>query len=131
MDNQRLLIWAFFGLMAWMTYQAWVQDHAPRTQPAAQAGAPAQQDRSLPAPANSADLPRPGTAADAPTLPGESVAAAQGDYVRVITDVYDILIATRGADIHQLDLRRYPVAKNPGAKHRLRVADNCQACHDL
>ena len=30
MDNQRLLIWAFFGLMAWITYQTWVQDYAPR-----------------------------------------------------------------------------------------------------
>ena len=30
MDNQRLLIWAFFGLMAWMTYQTWLQDYGPK-----------------------------------------------------------------------------------------------------
>ena len=30
MDNQRLLIWAFFGLMGWITYQTWVQDYAPK-----------------------------------------------------------------------------------------------------
>jgi len=30
MDNQRLLIWAFFAMMAWITYQTWVQDYAPR-----------------------------------------------------------------------------------------------------
>ena len=33
MDNQRLFIWAFFGLLAWMTYQTWVQDYAPAVQP--------------------------------------------------------------------------------------------------
>ena len=30
MDNQRLFIWAGFGLLAFMTYQAWLQDYAPR-----------------------------------------------------------------------------------------------------
>ena len=95
MDNQRMFLWAAVAMIWFFVYQAWVQDHAPRTRPAAQAGAAAQQDPGLPAPADSADLPKPGGAADAPTLPGEGVAAAQGEYVRVITDVYDVLIATR------------------------------------
>ena len=30
MDNQRLLIWGFFGLLVWVTYQTWVQDYTPR-----------------------------------------------------------------------------------------------------
>ena len=34
MDNQRLLAWAFFALMAWMTYQTWVMDYAPKPEPA-------------------------------------------------------------------------------------------------
>ena len=33
MDTQRLLVWAAFGLLAFMTYQAWLQDYAP-VQPA-------------------------------------------------------------------------------------------------
>jgi predicted CXXCH cytochrome family protein len=32
---------------------------------------------------------------------------------------------------HHESLEGYPVAKTPGAEHRLRVTDNCQACHDL
>ena len=32
---------------------------------------------------------------------------------------------------HHEDLDHYPVAEIPGTKYRLRVADNCQACHDL
>ena len=30
MDNQRLLIWGLFGFLAWITYQTWVQDYAPK-----------------------------------------------------------------------------------------------------
>ncbi len=29
MENQRLLIWATFGMLLWMTYQAWVSDYGP------------------------------------------------------------------------------------------------------
>ena len=40
MDNQRLLVWASFGMLAWLTYQAWQADYALvpalETQPAAQ-----------------------------------------------------------------------------------------------
>ena len=32
---------------------------------------------------------------------------------------------------HHESLEGYPVAQTPGAEHRLRVADTCQACHDL
>jgi len=28
MDNQRLIIWSFFGFMCFLTYQAWVLDGA-------------------------------------------------------------------------------------------------------
>ena len=30
MDNQRLVTWALFGVMVWLTYQAWLQDYAPQ-----------------------------------------------------------------------------------------------------
>ena len=33
MDNQRLLVWAAFGMLAFMTYQAWLQDYAPASAP--------------------------------------------------------------------------------------------------
>ncbi len=37
MDNQRLLLWASFGMVLFLIYQAWIQDYAPAaaaTQPA-------------------------------------------------------------------------------------------------
>ena len=57
MDNQRLLVWATFGMLAWLTYQAWQEDYgpqpAPAPAPAAQEGAaetavPSQGIESLP-----------------------------------------------------------------------------------
>ena len=29
MDNQRLLVWATFGILLWFTYQTWMQDYGP------------------------------------------------------------------------------------------------------
>ena len=54
MDNQRLLVWAAFGLLAFMTYQAWLQDYGP---------APAIEEM-----ANPVDVPP--AAADNEALPG-------------------------------------------------------------
>ena len=34
MDNQRLIIWGFFAIMAYLTWQTWMQDYGPRPQPA-------------------------------------------------------------------------------------------------
>ena len=35
MDNQRLLVWATFGMLLWFTYQTWMQDYGPAPIPAA------------------------------------------------------------------------------------------------
>ena len=117
MDNQRLLVWAFFGLMAWITYQTWVQDYAPKpTPPAAQ-----QTTQELPAAtAGSIDdeLPEIEATADAealPAAPGETVTEAvesAAPSVRVTTDVLDIEISTRGGTLQSATLLNYPVAKD-------------------
>ena len=33
MDNRRLLIWAIFGLLAWITYQTWQETYGPKPAP--------------------------------------------------------------------------------------------------
>ena len=96
MDNQRLLIWAFFGLMGWITYQTWVQDYAP--QPIAQAQQQIEQP-GLVAPSADDELPELSATSDdsldAPLPANEeqgaiSVAASSAPTIRVITDVLDI-----------------------------------------
>ncbi|MCH8943442.1 MAG: membrane protein insertase YidC [Proteobacteria bacterium] len=116
MDNQRLLIWAFFGLTAWITYQAWLQDYAQPpaavvTEQTAQQELP-QSDMDLPelaAPTantpESIDAPAP---AELSTTQGESGAAT----IRVTTDVLEIEISTQGGTLLEASLIAYPVAKD-------------------
>ena len=117
MDNQRLLIWAFFLLMGWMTWQTWQQDYGPKpVQPVAE-----QQDELVAAPdepASDGDLPEISEVAtdDAPpsspaTAP-EVSAAPTAPTIRVSTDVFNIEISTVGGTLQGATLNNYPVAKD-------------------
>ena len=118
MDNQRLLIWAFFGLMAWMTYQTWQQDYAPR--PAPVAAQQAQQSPELSAPDADVDsaLPELGEPTAAPTLTDDAVAAPDAateslaPSISVKTDVLELEISTQGGTLQKAVLLNYPVAKD-------------------
>jgi YidC/Oxa1 family membrane protein insertase len=122
MDNQRLLIWGLFGFLAWITYQTWIQDHAP--QPAAQATQAIEQP-GLIAPDSSDDLPELSApidgAVDAPMpFDPEAPAAAQttpaSPAVRVTTDVLDMEISLQGGTLQSAFMIGYPIAKeNPDA----------------
>ena len=117
MDNQRLLIWATFGFLLWMTWQAWQQDYglAPTETPAT-TGEPVSMpptDDALPdLPQQTADTPAiddrpPSLEADMP-----AVAADSGEVIRVTTDVLELEISTRGGTLSRATLLNYPVAKD-------------------
>lgn len=115
MDNQRLLVWATFGLMLWLTYQAWMADQAPR--PAIDGGTPAEQAAEAPSGTDTLpeledpDSPLP----PAPQDDAESQAAPatrDAPVIRVTTDVLDIEISTRGGTLQHAGIRKYPVAKD-------------------
>ena len=116
MDNQRLLIWGFFGLLGWITYQTWTQDYALRpvaavTQEVAQPSN-AEGDSDLP------ELTAPtGTVLDAPPQLDEGApeippVAPGTAIVRVMTDVFSIEISTQGGTLQSAALINYPVAKD-------------------
>jgi YidC/Oxa1 family membrane protein insertase len=120
MDNQRLLIWGLFGFLAWITYQTWVQDYAPKpvaeaTQTVDQPGLTAPNgdlDDSLPvlsAPTDGGiDAPAPidiGTPASTP-------AASSAPTIRVTTDVLDVQISLQGGTLQSAHMKGYPVAKD-------------------
>ena len=116
MDNQRLLIWGFFGLLGWITYQTWTQDYALRpvaavTQEVAQPSN-AEGDSDLP------ELTAPtGTMLDAPPQLDEGApeilpVAPGAATVRVMTDVFSIEISTQGGTLQSVALINYPVAKD-------------------
>ena len=117
MDNQRLLVWATFGMLLWFTYQTWMQDYGPAPLPAAPAA-----DAEAPQEAPTEDqlsLPELGTVADEPAepgsaLPGTEPAATdgQGSSITVRTDVLELQITTRGGTLVRATILGYPIHKD-------------------
>jgi len=115
MDNQRLLPWALFGMMAWLSYQAWMQDYGPKP-----AEIPATtEEPALDAPDDALpQLTDTGTDIDAPdVLPSfddtsEVVAVALASAIYVKTDVFDIELSPQGGTVQRAVLLNYPVAKD-------------------
>ena len=120
MENQRLLIWATFGMLLWMTYQAWVTDYGPTTAgqtqtPAGQVEPPANEDGGIPAlPQDTEDAPAPTGADSAPALEALTRDVDDNDapVIRVQTDVLDLEISTIGGTLTRASLLRYPVHKD-------------------
>jgi YidC/Oxa1 family membrane protein insertase len=124
MDNQRLVIWAVFGVLAWMTYQAWQQDYAPAPPPVASNPAATSEDLEadpglpelgpdLAVQTGAANTPQSMPAIDDADAPANnSLASAESIIVR--TDVLAITISTQGGTLIGADLLHYPVANSDG-----------------
>ncbi len=118
MDNQRLLVWAAFGMLAFMTYQTWLQDYGPQpVEPAAvsEERPPATE------PAIDALPGLPTGDSITPALPPEmtvgiasptGTVTAGGEIVRVSTDVFEVEINTAGGKLQRAVLKNYPIAKD-------------------
>ena len=116
MDNQRLLIWGLFGLLAWITYQTWIQEFAPKPPETTAIEQP-----ELSAPAEGSDLPplsAPSEVAlDAPmpiddAAPVMATGTSTAPTIRVVTDVFEVEISTQGGTLQAASLTGYPVAKD-------------------
>jgi YidC/Oxa1 family membrane protein insertase len=119
MDNQRLLIWGLFGFLAWITYQTWVQDYAPK--PLAQATQTAEQPALTSPAADGDDLPELSAPSegilDAPSTvdvvaPGTKPATTSAPTIHITTDVLDVEISLQGGTLQSVYLIAYPVAKD-------------------
>ncbi|MFL6577386.1 MAG: membrane protein insertase YidC [Povalibacter sp.] len=117
MDNQRVVVWAALGLVLWLNYIAWQRDYAP-----APSAAPVATSTtgSRTAPESLPELPSatgtPAAPVVAPpaanSLEAQETAAAHAPTIRVVTDVLDMQISTRGGDLIRADLLKYPKVKN-------------------
>lgn len=124
MANQRIFLWAALALILWLNYQAWQTDYAPKPAPTAPTatspadGVPAKPpglEDAVPqaaAPAQSADtgaVPQ-----SQPAAPAADVSAT-APVVRVVTDVLDLDISTKGGTLTRAELLKYPKhKKQPG-----------------
>ena len=132
MDNQRLLIWAIFAFLAWITYQTWVQDYAPKPVPPA-AEQPAEVLSAPGVPAEDDELPVISDSGPAEALPGtpdietQPAATSSAALIKVSTDVFDIVISTAGGTLQGATLNAYPVAKDqPDTLVRLLATDGAE-----
>lgn len=114
MENQRIFVWAALGLVLYLNYIAWQRDYAPPPAPPTATAAPAAN-----APAAETLPELPSASADAPpTAPSSTQqqavpqAAATAPTIRVVTDVLDMTISTRGGELQRADLLKYPKVKN-------------------
>lgn len=106
MENRRFILIALMAVVLFFIYQSWQEEHAPTTQTASQeaTSAPASKDSTAPSAQATApaDETQPGTGDE--------------DYVTVVTDVYRAQISLRGAELREVDLLHYPVAKGEANK---------------
>jgi YidC/Oxa1 family membrane protein insertase len=120
MQNTRLLIWATFGILLWMTWQQWQIDYG--LQPANEPTPTESVDNIEPPNADDAlpPLPEQTTApnADADAPPSLDVAQpepaepATDRVINVRTDVLDVDISLRGGTLVRATLLNYPVTKD-------------------
>jgi YidC/Oxa1 family membrane protein insertase len=128
MDNQRLFVWAALAFVLYLNYQAWQNDYAPPAAVAAKtAAAPASNGGTdslpkLPAATNDGTPALPASPSSTPAVaaPSEKMPS-----IRVVTDVLDLDIGTRGGELQRADLLQYPKVKNqPNVPVRLFNTEN-------
>ena len=107
MEQQRLLLFFALGIVLILIWNAWQEDYGRPAQPAREAAAPAERGAVPGAAPGEADTGSPGQ----PARAGSSeTAAAGGGEIRVLTDLLDVRIDTRGGTFRQALLRRHPVS---------------------
>ena len=104
MENQRLLLYFTLFFIVYLLWAEWQMDYGPK-QEAPVAQTPPSADQPQPV----AEVPE--AAAVAPAEAGivdtDTAAQAAGRRIRVLTDVFDIQIDTRGGDVSKAVLRNY------------------------
>jgi YidC/Oxa1 family membrane protein insertase len=111
MDNQRLILFIALSFVVLLMWQAWMEDYG-------QAPAPAPVESTESGPVTGEALPelRSLDEAQVPQAVEDRGLLMTGDSIRVVTDVLDLEISTRGGDVRKLLLPSYPVSTEPDAE---------------
>ncbi|MCW9012568.1 MAG: membrane protein insertase YidC [Gammaproteobacteria bacterium] len=107
MENQRTLLYITFFFILFLIWQAWEEDYGSKPVPVAST-TETRTSSGIPMAAEKInDTPRaamPAAVPQAQTMPASRKA------IRVVTDLMDVAIDTKGGSIHKLDLRKYPTS---------------------
>ncbi|MGD9293028.1 MAG: membrane protein insertase YidC [Gammaproteobacteria bacterium] len=110
MENQRVFLWIALALVAWLTWQAWINDYHRPAEPAQPQSTAAEQGRQ--SGADLPSLPDGATDNDKPALPEMEAPPPAGKRIRVSTDVLELELTTDGGDLVSAVLKDYPVRKD-------------------
>ncbi len=123
METIRTMLFAALALVLFMMYQAWQKDYPPvMPAPVATTTAPSVSSAAIP----SADAPSAPVNSSTATSSIPKITSAvipQGQSIQVKTDVYDMVIDTRGGDIVKTRLSNYPDTTEPDSESFL-LMDN-------
>lgn len=107
MENQRTLLYISFFFILFLLWQAWQQDYGPKPVPQPVANTSDSISNGLPQPALVKEQPLD-TPSVASMVPENARVQADRRFVKVVTDVFTVEIDSKGGDIRQLKLRKYP-----------------------
>jgi YidC/Oxa1 family membrane protein insertase len=111
-DSQRVFIWSALLAVLFLNYMAWQRDYPPVPAPASETATATQSGQDA-LPQLPSEATKPVTPAAPPAATTEAPAAdAEAPKIRVVTDVLDLDISTRGGELIRADLLRYPKEKN-------------------
>jgi len=114
MDNLRLVLIFSLAFILLLLWQAWQEDYGPQAPAAVTEQAPGQ------VPATSPEVPATQALPGAAVPATEQPAAAVGQTVEVVTDLYTLRIARRGGNIIEVLLNEFPVSlEQPESKFQL------------
>jgi len=112
MDTQRLILLFIFGFSLLMLWEAWQKETRPKPVPSVQQGVPT--SKGVAEPAKPVGTPAAPAVQGAPAgIPGAVTAAAQGETVRVRTDLFVAEIDTLGATLKRLELLKHKDSADP------------------
>jgi YidC/Oxa1 family membrane protein insertase len=120
MDNIRLFVWAALAGILLLNYQAWQRDYAPPAAAATPATTTSESPRDEPLPSLPVEASNGSATPAVPTAPtAASQSTVQAPTIRVVTDVLDMQISTRGGELVRADLLHYPKVKGEAEPVRL------------
>jgi YidC/Oxa1 family membrane protein insertase len=130
MSSTRSFLFAAFAFVAFLLWQAWQQDYAPKPMlsevvPTAPVAGAATEDKPV-VPAGNVPSPPPAAGVPSAAPAASTDPAAPAKLIKVHTDLLDLAISTNGGSVVRADLLAYPIDPSDKTKP-VRLLDDAAA----